>query len=304
MKIQGAVLEECGRLGPYRETLPLTVSELDLGSPGNDEVLVRIEAAGVCHSDLSVVNGDRLRQVPMLLGHEACGIIEGSGSGVDLPIGQRVVIVFQPRCGQCDECISGGRKLCSQGSASNAAGELMGGGIKLHRNGSPVSHHSGVSGFATHAVLHRSSVIPIPDDVPALVGALLGCAVLTGGGAVKNAAALQAGESVAIFGAGGVGMAAALVANALGAKKVVLIDPVQAKLDTALDIVAHEVFTPAEAAAAQLRADVVIEATGNAKAFEQGISTVAPGGRLVAVGLGAPNSNAVVNPLNAVSIHI
>ncbi|MHA3723854.1 alcohol dehydrogenase catalytic domain-containing protein [Leucobacter sp. HY1910] len=301
MNITGAVLEECGRPGPYEQTLPLSVGELQLASPQQNEVLVRMEAAGVCHSDLSVINGDRVRQVPMVLGHEACGILEEVGDGVDLQPGQRVVIVFQPRCGECEACRVGGRKLCTPGNQANSAGLLMGGGMRLQRQGQPVHHHSGVSGFATHSVLHRSSVIPIPQDVPAHVGALLGCAVLTGGGAVKNAARIRAGETVVVFGAGGVGLAAALVASALGASRVTVIDPIESKHEVACKIVADEAMTPQEAVECGLQADIVIEATGNAHAFEQGIETLAPGGRLVAVGLGHPADTARVNPLGVVS---
>lgn len=301
MKIYGAVLEECGRPGPYAQSKPIVVEELELASPEQDEVQVRLETAGVCHSDLSVVNGDRIRQTPMLLGHEACGIIEAIGPNVEMALGQRVVIVFQPRCGACPECLSGGLKLCTYGKEANNAGTLLGGGIRLSRGAQKVSHHSGVSGFATHAVLHKSSVIPIPDDVPATVGSLLGCAVLTGGGAVKNAAQLQNGEHIIIFGAGGVGMSAALVASALGAARITVIDPIRGKLDAALDIVADEAMTPQEAAELGIQADVVIEATGNPKAFEQAVATIAPGGRLVAVGLSAPDAQSIVNPLAIVA---
>lgn len=301
MRMTGAVLEECGRSGPYAHTVPLTVAELELAPPQAGELLVRMEAAGVCHSDLSVVNGDRIRQVPMLLGHEACGIVEAVGAGVELSPGQRVVMVFQPRCGTCEACKAGGRRLCERGNAANAGGTLLGGGTRLSRDNEPVSHHSGVSGFATHAVVHRSSVIPIPDDVPAHVGALLGCAVLTGGGAIKNAAQLRPGERVVVFGAGGVGMAAALVAAALGAARVTVVDPVVSKHERARAIIADEAMTPAEAAERGLQADVVVEATGNARAFAQGVETVASGGRLVAVGLGNPADTARVNPLAVVA---
>lgn len=132
--------------------------------------------------DLSVVDGTRVRPVPILLGHEAAGIVEQVGDGVDgVAVGQRVVLVFLPRCGQCAACATDGRTPCEPGSAANKAGTLLGGGIRLSRGGRPVYHHLGVSGFATHVVVNRASVVPVPHEVPPTVAALLGCAVLTGG---------------------------------------------------------------------------------------------------------------------------
>src|SRR5215208_744143 len=134
MRIRGAVLEEIGRNRPYTESKPLSVGELDLAPPGDTELLVRIEAAGLCHSDLSVVDGNRVRPVPMLLGHEAAGIVEAAGPGARLAIGQRVVMTFLPRCGECAECATDGRLPCSVGSAANGAGTLVGGGRRLTRS--------------------------------------------------------------------------------------------------------------------------------------------------------------------------
>jgi alcohol dehydrogenase len=217
MRITGAVLEELGRPGPWAQTRPLTVGELELDAPGPGEVLVQIAAAGVCHSDLSVVNGNRPRPVPMLLGHEASGRIVALGSGVSgLGKGQQVVMTFLPRCGQCPGCATGGRMPCGPGSASNSAGELLGGGRRLTRDGDPLHHHLGVSAFATHAVVDARSVVAVDDDVPPDVAAVLGCAVLTGGGALLNAAPPEPGQSVMVVGLGGVGMAALLTAVALG----------------------------------------------------------------------------------------
>src|SRR5450631_2186739 len=152
--IRGAVLDRIGSPRPYAESLPISVVDLDLEGPGSDEVLVRIEAAGVCHSDLSVVNGNRVRPVPMLLGHEAAGIVEAVGDpknqSDDIAVGQRVVLVFLPRCGHCPACATEGLTPCQPGSAANTAGTLLGGGIRLRQAGHPVYHHLGVSGFATH----------------------------------------------------------------------------------------------------------------------------------------------------------
>ncbi|AMC48659.1 zinc-type alcohol dehydrogenase subunit E [Mycobacterium tuberculosis variant bovis BCG] len=132
--IRGAVLDQIGVPRPYWRSKPISVVELRLDPPDRGEVLVRIEAAGVCHSDLSVVDGTRVRPVPILLGHEAAGIVEQVGDGVDgVAVGQRVVLVFLPRCGQCAACATDGRTPCEPGSAANKAGTLLGGGIRLSR---------------------------------------------------------------------------------------------------------------------------------------------------------------------------
>lgn len=301
MKIRGAVLDAMGAERPYTGTRPLTISELELDQPGPDDVLVRIEAAGVCHSDLSVVNGDRPRPTPMLLGHEAAGRIETVGSAVDdVAPGQRVVLVFLPACGSCAGCASDGRRPCEKGSAANAAGTLLDGSSRLRRDGSPVNHHLGVSGFATHAVVNRASVVPVADDVPPPVAALMGCAVLTGGGAVVNAGGLRSGESVAVVGLGGVGLAAVLVALAAGAGSVVAVDPVESKRQLALDLGATVAVAPDELTK-DVRADLVVEAAGSVRAFETALEVTAIGGRTVTVGLAPPNAMASVSPLTLVA---
>ncbi|SDT21792.1 zinc-binding dehydrogenase [Jiangella sp. DSM 45060] len=302
MRITGAVLEEPGRGRPYGSTRPLTVAGLDLAPPGPGEVLVEIEAAGVCHSDLSVVDGQRPRPTPMLLGHEAAGRVVDAGDGVDdLEAGRRVVLVFLPACGGCAGCRSGGRIPCEPGSAANAAGTLIGGGTRLSRGGRPVLHHLGVSAFATHAVVDRGSVVPVDDDVPAPVAALLGCAVLTGGGAVVNAGAMRSGESVAVVGLGGVGLAAVLVAAAAGASRLVAVDPVEHKRELALRLGATEAMTPDQAAGAGRLADLVVDATGSVPAFEAALAATAPGGRTVTVGLPPPDRQARISPLALVA---
>ncbi|MIL09578.1 alcohol dehydrogenase, partial [Salmonella enterica subsp. enterica] len=194
MKIQAAVLEEIGRSGPYAQTRPLTVGEIDLAAPLPGEALVKVAAAGLCHSDLSVINGDRPRPTPMVLGHEGSGVVEAVGDGVhDLSPGDHVVFVFVPSCGHCGPCQSGRPALCEPGAASNGKGELLGGGTRLSRGGEQVHHMTGVSSFATHAVMSRRSLVKIDRDVPLDIAALMGCAVLTGAGAVFNMGAVQPG---------------------------------------------------------------------------------------------------------------
>ena len=300
MKIHGAVLMEIGRSRPYSASAPIEVQELELDPPGPGELLVRVEAAGICHSDLSVVDGNRRRPTPMLLGHEAAGRVEQLGANVvDLDIGQRVVMTFLPRCGQCPGCATGGRMPCQPGSAANNAGTLLGGHIRLHRDGHDVNHHLGVSGFASHAVVDRHSVVPV-DDVPADIAAVLGCAVLTGGGAVINAGKPQSGQSVMIVGLGGVGMAALITALALGCDPVLGVDTVEAKLAHARAAGASTLH-PAEIAERGIQADVVIEAAGNARAFETAVGATAPGGTMVTVGLPAPDARASITPLDLVA---
>src|ERR1700754_36836 len=241
MRIRGAVLEEIGRSRPYAESRPLSVGDPQLAPPGDSELLVRIATAGLCPSDLSVVDGARVRPVPMLLGHEAAGIVEKAGSAVnDIPVGQRIVMTFLPRCGHCPACATNGLTPCEPGSAANGAGTLMGGERRLSRGGEPVNHHLGVSGFATYAVVDRRSVVPVPADVPPDVASLLGCAVLTGGGAVINAGRPQPGQTVVVVGLGGVGMAAVITALAHHDVAVIGVDQLAEKLDMARSMSVHE----------------------------------------------------------------
>lgn len=295
MKIRGAVLETIGASRPYAASRPLSVTELELDDPGAGELLVRIEAAGLCHSDLSVVDGNRVRPVPMLLGHEAAGIVEKVGGASDLTPGQRVVMTFLPRCGQCSACATDGLAPCIPGSAANGAGTLLSGSVRLSDG---VLHHLGVSGFATHAVVDRRSVVPVDADVPAVVASLLGCAVLTGGGAVLNAGQPRAGQTVAIVGMGGVGMAAMLTALAHEDVRVIAVDRLPDKLALARDLGAHATYTPEEVTE---KAEVVIEAVGHAAALEGAIALTAPGGRTITVGLPAPDARISLSPLSLVA---
>ena len=227
----------------------------------------------MCHSDLSVVDGNRVRPTPMLLGHEAAGIVEALGDGVDdLAAGDRVVMTFLPRCGDCPECATDGRLPCRVGSAANGLGLLVGDHpTALAADGEPVHHHLGVSAFASHAVVSRTSVVRVDPDVPPEVAALLGCAVLTGGGAVVNAGRPREGDTVMVVGLGGVGMAALLVAVALGFE-VIGVDALADKLDAARANGAAGDLTPPLGAGRGVRAPVVIEAAGNARAFETALA--------------------------------
>lgn len=298
MKIHGAVLDTIGTPGPYAKTKPLTIKELELDEPGPDEVLIKVRAAGLCHSDLSVVDGNRPRPVPMLLGHESAGIVEKLGANVtDLHVGQQVSTVFLPRCGECANCQTDGKLPCIPGSAVNNSGHLVGEHLRLHDGEDTVYHHVGVSGFADHAVLHRTSVVPVGDDVPPEIAAVLGCAVLTGGGAVLNAGDPQEGEAVMIVGLGGVGMSALITAVSLRKGKVIGVDANPDKLTRASELGADEVYSPEQLAENGVKAPIVIEAAGHPKAFETAFLATAVGGRTITVGLPSPDARSSIPPL-------
>jgi alcohol dehydrogenase len=302
VRITGAVLERIGDPTPYAESSPLVVSDLELDRPGPREVLVRMEAAGVCHSDLSVVDGNRRRPVPMLIGHEGAGIVEEVGASVStLRPGQRVVMTFLPRCEECSGCATQGIRPCVRGSASNERGALLDGGIRLRRGTETVHHHLGVSAFASHAVVDERSVVAVGEDVPAPVASLLGCAVLTGGGAVLNAGRPQAGQRVCVVGLGGVGMAALLTALAVDGVEVIGVDGVDTKLRQAEKLGAAATYSPAEALDGDIRADIVIEAAGNARAFETAVQMTEAGGTTITVGLPSPDARSSISPLALVA---
>ncbi len=211
MKIRAAILEEMGRQPPYAASQPLTIDEVELAPPGRGEVLVKIAAAGLCHSDLSVIDGNRPRPMPMALGHEAAALVVETGDDVDdLAKGDHVVLVFVPSCGHCEPCATGRPALCEPAAAANAAGTLLSGARRITRRGMPVHHHLGVSAFAEYATVSRRSLVKIDHNVPLEHAALFGCAVLTGVGAVVNTARVTAGSTVAVVGLGGVGLAALL----------------------------------------------------------------------------------------------
>ena len=296
MKIQGAVLQAMGAATPYAESRPLAIEEVDLDPPGPGEVLVKIAAAGLCHSDLSVINGDRPRPTPMLLGHEAAGTVEELGAGVsDLKIGEHVVMVFVPSCGHCLPCAEGRPALCEPGAAANIAGTLLSGARRLSRNGQPIHHHLGCSAFAEYATVSRRSLVKVDPALPLTEAALFGCAVLTGVGAVINTAKVAAGQTVAVIGLGGVGLAALLGAVSAGASRVVAIDLADDKLALAKSLGATDTFNAqSDNCADEVKAaiaggvDFAFELAGSVKAMELAYRITRRGGTTVAAGLPPP----------------
>ncbi|MBC7574239.1 MAG: zinc-dependent alcohol dehydrogenase family protein [Herminiimonas sp.] len=289
---------------PYAQSKPLTVTQIDLAPPGRDEVLVKIVAAGLCHSDLSVINGDRPRPVPMALGHEAAGIVEALGEGVsDLQRGDHVVVVFVPSCGHCAPCAEGRPALCEPGAAANGAGTLLSGARRLSREGGPINHHLGCSVFAEYATVSRHSLVKIDPEVPLDEAALFGCAVLTGVGAVVNTAQVRVGASVAIIGLGGVGLAAVLGARAAGARQIIAIDRAGDKLEQALALGAtHAVNASDPDALERIRTmsaggvEYAFEFAGAIAALELAYRVTRRGGTTVTAGL-PPSTASLLLPV-------
>lgn len=214
------------------EHAPAEVVELMLSRPASGEVLVRIEACGLCHSDLSSVDGTIPTRLPAVLGHEGAGVIEALGPGVDrLSIGQHVALSWAPYCGRCETCPRDLPHMCEQAWPAMFAGGLLDGTTRLSRDGKPVYHYSLLSSFAERAVVPAACCVPIRSDVPFAVAALVGCAVATGVGAVWRTAAVRPGDSVAVFGCGGVGLSAIMAAAATGASPIIAIDIHPDKLD-------------------------------------------------------------------------
>lgn len=299
MKTRAAVLTRIGAPAPYAESRPLEITEVDLAPPGPGEVLVRVVAAGLCHSDLSIINGDRPRRTPIVLGHEAAGVVEALGEGVtDLEPGDHVILVFVPSCGHCAPCSEGRPVLCEPAGAANVAGTLLGGGRRLSWQGQPMDHFVGVSAFAQHAVLSRRGVQKIDRELPLEIAALFGCAVMTGVGAVVNTSQVRPGQSVAVVGLGGVGLSAVMGALAAGAGRVVAVDLADDKLAFARRLGATDVVNAgADNAVEQLReltgggVDHALEMVGSARALEFAYRVTRRGGTTVTVGLPASSQN-------------
>ncbi len=309
MKTRAAVLHEMGRPQPYAASRPLTIEELDLEPPGRDEILVRVKAAGLCHSDLSVIDGNRPRPLPMAIGHEAAGIVEELGPGVsDLKTGDHVVMVFVPSCGHCLPCRDGRPALCEPGAAANTAGTLLSGARRFSLNGSPVNHQVGVSAFSEHVVVSQRSVIKVDRSLPLDEAALFGCAVLTGVGAVINSGKVPPGATIGVVGLGGVGLNALLGGILAGARRCIAVDIQDDKLALARQLGATDTFNAADAdCVEQVReatsggVDYAFEMVGSVKAMDLAYRITARGGTTVSAGLSHPDHDFALKHVNLVA---
>jgi len=307
---RAAVLDRLGSSTPYADSRPLNIKQVVLDDPKAGEVRVAIKAAGLCHSDLSVINGDRPRPMPMALGHEAAGIVEALGPDItDLEIGDHVVMVFMPSCGHCGPCAEGRPALCEPGAKANTEGRLLSGrrAFICDDGEAPLNHHLGCSAFASHAVVSRRSLIKIDKDLPFEHAALFGCAVLTGVGAVVNTAGLKAGQSAVIIGLGGVGLAAVLGALASGASPVIAVDLNPDKLALAASLGAVHTINGTDPDAVERvkaltdgGADFAFEMAGSSRALENAWKMTRRGGTTITAGLPPPDATLPVNIVSLV----
>ena len=309
MKIKAAVIRQMGLPQPYADSKPLSIEEVELDKPGEREVLVQIKAASLCHSDLSTVNGDRPRQMPMVLGHEASGVVQEIGPGVnDLKAGDHVALVFAPSCGQCISCVEGHPGRCEPGQQANGAGKLLNGGMRLHQHGKDVYHHVGVSAFAQYCVANRGSMVKIDKELPFDEAALFGCAVLTGVGAVFNTAQGFPGARVAVLGLGGVGLNSLLGAIVAGAQQIVAIDLHDDKLALAKQLGATDTVNAKAPDAIQQVKDLTgggvhfaFEMAGSVQAMELAYRITRRGGTTVSAGLPHPDHRWPLQHVNMVA---
>ena len=303
MKTRAALLTRMGAPAPYAESRPLEVVEVDLAPPGPGEVLVKMRSAGLCHSDLSVIDGNRPRPLPMVLGHEGAGVVEELGAGVTgLAVGDHVVTTFVPSCGHCGPCLDARPALCEPGFAANSAGTLLDGQRRLRRAdgadpGAALNHHLGVSAFAEHAVVRRESLVRVDRSLGFDEAAVFGCAVITGTGAVLNTADLPPGRSVAVVGLGGVGLAALLGARLRDARRIVAVDLSPAKLTLARELGATDTFDAADPGCAEAireatqgGVEYAFEMAGSVKAMELAYRITRRGGTTVTAGLSHPQA--------------
>jgi S-(hydroxymethyl)glutathione dehydrogenase/alcohol dehydrogenase len=280
-RVPAAVLREVGG--------PLRVEEVILPEPGPGQVRVRMAAAGVCHSDLSLARGTLPQPVPVVLGHEGAGRVAAVGEGVTgLAPGDPVVLNWAPACRQCWWCGHGEPWLCERASDGwqRRYAQLA--------DGTEVYPGLGTAAFAAETVVGADACVPLPADIPLTEAAVLGCAVLTGVGAVRNAARVRPGESVVVIGLGGVGLAAVQGARLAGAFPIIAVDPVEAKAGLARRFGATEVVTPGPGLSRQVRelvdgrgADHAIECVGRPETIRAAWSVTRRGGRATVVGMGA-----------------
>ncbi|MER3449673.1 MAG: alcohol dehydrogenase [Chloroflexota bacterium] len=293
----------------YEVGAPLKVEEVDLLDPGPGEVLVRMAAAGVCHSDWSVLQGKIPIPVPAVLGHEGAGVVAKTGPGVTaVQPGDKVIISWRAHCGRCFYCVRGRPILCEQATRARFQGTLLDGTTRFKRNGQAVHHMAMASTFAEYTVIPETGAVKIRPDAPLEKVAVVGCAVITGVGAVTTTADVEVGATVAVFGCGGVGLSAVQGAVLCGASKIIAVDVLDPKLKLAGEVGAtHLINAGREDPVARIReltggegVDYAFEVIGNPEVMAQAFEATRRGGTLVVVGVADRQARFAISPFDLV----
>ena len=267
---------------------PLTIEEVQVDRPGPREVIIKTGAAGLCHSDLSVMNGTiGLGEFPLVLGHESAGTVTDVGRDVTyVKPGDRVITCLSQFCGLCEYCLTGRSYLCRELRAGTRSAP------RLSQDGTAVGQFAGLSSFAEELLVHENAVVKFDDDIPVEVAALVGCGVTTGLGAALNTARVAPASTTAVIGLGGVGLAAVQGCSIAGARQVIAVDRWPSRLERALQLGATHVVNAAETDSVQAvqelsggGVDYAFEAVGRADTAEQAFGMTRPGGMAVIVGV-------------------
>lgn len=290
MKVRAAVLASPGA--------QLEIAEVDLRDPGHGEVRVRIDACGICRSDLHVAETGESIQFPAVLGHEGAGVVEAVGPGTHLAVGDHVVLSWTPRCGTCPRCLEGSPNLCVELTTSSSAS-----GLEL--DGVPLGGYMGLGCLAEAVVMPHQRVVKMPADLDLEALCLIGCGIATGYGAAVRTASTRVGDRVAVFGCGAVGLSAIQGARLAGAADVIAIDPDPNRRQLAVDLGATSVLDPAEGGVyAEITkrskggVDIAIEATGLPDVMARFLDCVRSGGTAVVVGLPAADATIEISPFH------
>ena len=296
---KAAVIRNNKLTEPYKDSKPLSIEEIKISPPLENEVLVKVMGAGLCHSDLSVINGSRVMPLPLVIGHEGSGEVVELGSAVkDIKVGDHVAFQFSPSCGRCRRCLEGRPQVCELAAATKGKGDLMSGGSRLtDMEGNRLNHHTGISCMSQYNVVDRGSVVAIDKAFNIEDAALFGCAVMTGVGAVINTARIRPGDSVAIIGLGGVGLNGIIGAKLAGAETIIAIDIDPSKFIRAEELGATHCFDSRKNnMVEEIRdltnggVDYAIDLAGVIQAMDTAYQIIRYGGSVVTAGLSPINT--------------
>lgn len=290
MESEAAVLFEPTNDTDLSSARPAHLETIEVAEPADEEVLVDVVAASLCHTDVAITRGEMDRPCPMVLGHEGAGVVRAVGEAVEAVSPGDHVVFGRTACGKCEFCRAGRAVLCEVRSRGHRQGTLRTGGVRFARDDEPIHHCHGVSSFTEHTVVTEEVAVPITQELPLEQAPLLGCGVFTGFGAVTNTVDVEAGSSVAIFGVGGVGLSAVQGARLRGASEVIAVDLVPEKRARARRLGATDAVDGADDPVARIReivpggVDYAVEAVGHPDVASEAVASLSKTGTAVFVG--------------------